>query len=98
MLAQRWNYIADLHADNSARMLLIRYEDFSRDKIGELERLAETLGLEKKRDVSGRVNVQFQPAGDRSVRWDQFFGTENLSRIERICADRMKRFGYPLSR
>jgi hypothetical protein len=98
MLAQRWNYITDSYLDNSGRMLLLRYEDFSKDKVGELERLAEALGLEKKRDVSRRVDVQFQPAGDRSVRWDDFFGPENLSRIERIAADRMRKLGYTLSR
>ncbi len=97
MLAQRWNFIADVYTENGGRMQLLKYEDFTRDKIGELERLARTLGLEKKNDVSHRVDVQFQPAGDRGVRWDRFFGTENLSRIERICADRMAKFGYAIS-
>jgi len=98
MLAQRWNAIADVYLDNADRMILLKYEDFSKDKVGELGRLARALGLEKKHDVSHRVDVQFQPAGDRGVRWDEFFGAENLSRIETICADRMARFGYAASR
>jgi hypothetical protein len=94
MLAARWDYIADLYLDNAGRMVLLRYEEFTRDKVAALDGLAAALGLEKKRDVSRRVDVQFQPAGDRSVRWGEFFGTDNLSRIERICSQRMKKLGY----
>lgn len=97
MLAQRWNYIADLYLANPDGMILVKYEDFSMNKIGKLHELASALGLEKKNDVSSRVDVQFQPAGDRNVRWKDFFGPENLSAIERICADRMRRLGYPHS-
>ena len=97
MLAQRWNYITDLYLANPDRMILVKYEDFSKNKIGKLHELASALGLEKKNDVSSRVDVQFQPAGDRSVRWMDFFGPGNLSAIERICGDRMRRLGYPPS-
>lgn len=97
MLAERWSHIAGLYLENADRMTLLEYETFSRDKVGALERLATTLGLEKKHDVSHRVNVQFQPAGDRSVRWIDFFGRENLERIERICADNMEKLGYSRS-
>jgi len=98
MLAQRWNYITDLYLANPGRMILVKYEDFSKDKTGTLHGLADTLGLEKKRDVSSRLDVQFQPAGDRSVRWNDFFGPQNLLAIETICAGRMRSLGYPLSR
>ncbi len=97
MLAERWDYITDLYLENRDRMTLVRYEDFSKDKIGTLDRLAAALGLEKKRDVSHRVDVQFQPPGNRSVRWEDFFGAENLAMIERICTDRMRELGYPVS-
>lgn len=97
MLSARWNYITDLYLANTGRIVLLKYEDFSKDKTGTLDRLAATLGLEKKHDVSHRVNVQFQPAGNRNVRWNEFFGADNLSRIERICSERMKKLGYPLS-
>jgi hypothetical protein len=98
MLAQRWNYITDLYLANPDRMILVKYEDFSKNKIGKLHELASALGLAKKNDVSSRVDVQFQPAGDRGVRWKDFFGPGNLSAIERICGDRMRRLGYPPSR
>jgi hypothetical protein len=97
MLAQRWSYIADLYLANPDRMILVRYEDFSRDKIGKLLELASVLGLEQRNDVSSRVDVQFQPAGDRNVRWKDFFGAENLAAIERICGGGMSRLGYPPS-
>jgi hypothetical protein len=95
MLAGRWNYIANLYLGNSDRMPLIRYEDFSKDKTGTLELVAEKLGFERKFDVSGRVDVQFQPAGDRNVRWIDFFGSKNLATIESVCAEGMLRLGYP---
>jgi hypothetical protein len=94
MLARRWVYISNLYLGNKDRMTSVVYEDFSKDKTGTLERLATTLGLEKKHDVSRRVDVQFQPAGDRSVRWGDFYGPQNLAAIESICADGMRRLGY----
>jgi hypothetical protein len=94
MLAQRWNYTTDRYREFKERTDLIRFEDFLADKVGEITRLAGLLDLPRKRDVSGRVDVQFQPPGDRSVGWKTFFGVDNLARIERICGQRMERFDY----
>ncbi len=94
MLAHRWVYISNLYLANKDRMIPVVYEGFSKDKIGTLERLATALGLEKKHDVFRRVDVQFQPAGDRSVRWGDFYGPENLAAIESICAEGMRKLGY----
>ncbi len=97
MLAERWNYVTDSYLENSDSIHLVKYEDFVGDKIGTLESLARTLNLEPKHDVSHRVDVQFQPAGDKSVRWDEFFGPDNLAAIERICGTRMTTLGYKTS-
>ncbi|MGV2831201.1 hypothetical protein [Myxosarcina sp. GI1(2024)] len=56
--------------------------------------LAERIGCECIDDISAQVNVQYQPRGARNVNLVEFFGIDNLRRIETICADRMKYFDY----
>lgn len=94
MLAARWNLAADTYLENAADMPLVLYEDFFRNKVGEIYRLAERLGLRPINDISGSVDRQYQPRGDKSITVEDFFGTENLSSIERICGERMREFGY----
>ncbi len=92
-LACRWNLIADVHLREPDRVRLVRYEDFCADKTAAVGRIAHSVGLDVRHDVSGEVDRQFQPPGDRSVRRESFFGA-NLTRITAICADRMRRLGY----
>jgi hypothetical protein len=96
-LAARWNACADVYLSRPAELVLVRYEDFLADKVGEIERLAARPGLEGGRDIRHRVDDPFQPAGHRSSDWRTFFGEENLLRIERICAERMRALDYPLA-
>ncbi|MGI8826262.1 MAG: sulfotransferase family protein [Chloroflexota bacterium] len=93
-LAHRWNRAASVYLDNADRMILLRYEDFMADKAGAVAALARQLGLGGKRDVSSEVDVQYQMAGDRRIGWSEFFGADNLRRIETICAERMRELGY----
>jgi hypothetical protein len=93
-LALRWNAIADVHVRHPDRVRLVRYEDFCRDKVGAVGRLAAELGMAVKRDISAGVDRQFQPRGDRSASWPEFFGLENLTRITTRCAERMQNLGY----
>jgi hypothetical protein len=94
MLAARWGFLADLYAANQERMYLVRYEQFRRDKTGVLARLAAELDLPRRRDITESLDRPFQPAGDSSVSWWNFFGRDNLDRISRVCGARMARFGY----
>jgi hypothetical protein len=94
MIAARWNLAADTYLENAENMTLIRYEDFCKDKTGEIARLARRVGLEPVNDIFDKVDRQYQRRGDRDVSWPDFFGRDNLARIERICGDRMQRFGY----
>jgi hypothetical protein len=94
LLAQRWNRCADVYLERPQPMPLLRYEDFRADKLATLEALAADLGLECRNDVSGRLDRQFQPAGNRSVGIEEFFGVDNLKRIETACASRMRQLGY----
>lgn len=95
MMAERWNYTADAFLKNQDKIILTRYEEFLKDKSGEMARLAENLGLDRVNDISDKVDIQFQPRGNRNVKWQEFFGNDNLARIDRICSERMKSFDYP---
>jgi len=98
-LANRWNLTVKIYREHRERIHLLRYEDFLADKAGTIQRLAGQLGLAVRHDIRASVDIQFQPKGDRSVSWGDFFGADNLGRIERICADGMKELGYsPTSR
>ena len=94
VLAHRWNLAAEALEASRHRVRVARYEDFSADKLGFLRRLAEELGLEQRADVAAKLDVQYQPRGDRDVSWLDFFGADNLGRLERICGPRMARLGY----
>jgi len=97
MLAARWNLAADIYRQNSDDgILLIRYEDFVADKIGVIASLAHKLRLSQKNDIAEKVDIQYQPRGNRNISWEDFFGAENLYRIERICANNMRIFNYYL--
>ena len=92
-LAKRWNAAVQGMAE-LRDPVFIRYEDFIAGKETELRRLAEQLGIPAIGDVSAMLDVQFQPPGDQSSSWPDFFGAENLHKIESICASEMSRFGY----
>lgn len=96
-LAARWARCAEICLELGAAVSRCRYEDFLADKTGELARLADALGQPVVADVSAEVDVQYQTRGDASVAWREFFGAENLARIERICAEGMRAFGYATS-
>lgn len=93
VLAERWTRAARAYLDRPDRMTLVRYEDFDADKRATIERLARTLGQPVVTDITASQDRQFQPRGDREVRWDDFFGA-NLERIDDICGPYLERFGY----
>ena len=94
-LAGRWVHCANVYRASPESFVLCRYEDFVADKLGELRRLATAVGQEVVADVSAELDVAFQPSGDRNVGWLEFFGEENLARIERVCGETRAALGYP---
>jgi len=96
-MANRWNQAADVYLEHEDVIVLMRYESFRENKASSIHELARLVGLEPTHDISGRVDVQFQVRGDSGVRWEDFFGSDNLRRIDAICGQRMARFGYRLS-
>jgi hypothetical protein len=93
-LAHRWQLAADTYAKDRDRMLLVRYEDFRRDKVRELTQLAGRLGLVAERDVSAEIDIPYQPPGKNKATLLGFFGRRRIDRIVSICERGMKQMGY----
>jgi hypothetical protein len=94
VLAYRWNRAVDNYSQNADRMILARYEEFVKDKVGFIAHLAGQLNVQEKRDISSKVDIQYQPPGDHRISWGEFFGTRNLGQIEQLCGGRMATLGY----
>jgi len=94
MLAARWKLLTDIYIDNIDQMILIKYEDFLKNKIGELERLVNELGFFSENDISANVDIQYQPAGNKDINLELFFGKRNFSKIEMICGPNMEKLNY----
>jgi len=93
-MAHKWNRAVDSYLLYQDRMLLARYEDFLKDKYRYIVRLAGALGVREKADISGKLNLPFQPPGNNSLPWEDYFDMGNLQLIEDICCSRMMRLGY----
>ena len=93
-LAHKWNKAVDNYLLYRDRMILVKYEDFLADKYGIIAKIAKQLHIPEKANIRDTLDVQYQPAGDRSISWEAFFGVENLTHIEQICSSRMKVFDY----
>jgi hypothetical protein len=93
-LAHRWNLAADACLGGPAPMIVVRYEDFVRDKAVAIEDLARQLGLAPRHSIAAVVDKPFQPRGDRCTALERFFGQARLQAITTICRDRMVHFGY----
>ena len=96
-LALRWDCVSQILLEIKSQFYPVRFEDFLQDKAGAISRLAGELGLAEMHDITDHVDHPFQPAGDRSVRWIDFFGKINLKRIETICGGSMARLSYDKS-
>lgn len=96
-LALRWRRSVECYERCADRLLLLKYEDFMKDKSDTIYALARQAGLQVTADIGPQVNVQYQPRGDHSIPWPEFFGRDNLAIIESICQSKMESYGYPLS-
>ncbi len=92
ILAQRWMRAVEITERLDNRLILVRYEDFSRKKRETIERLARELDLPVVTDISRKVDHPFQPRG-RGTDPKSFFG-ENYARITRICGAKAAQYGY----
>jgi hypothetical protein len=93
-LALRWRAMVRIYQQHAEEMVLLRYEDFLKDKEAALEHTLRRVGRAPVSSVRDRLDVQFQPAGDHSTTPHQFFGARNLETIESLCAAEMRSLGY----
>jgi hypothetical protein len=93
LLAGRWAEAARIYLEHRSEMHLIRYEDFTADKMGAIEDLARRLGVPQAGRIEDRLDTRFQPPGDRNVGWRDFFGP-NLPALERRCEAEARALGY----
>ena len=97
VLAHRWNLAAGGYVEHRERLRLAKYEEFMQAKLAFLGALASDLDIAARHDVSDKLEHDYQPRGNRGAKWGEFFGADNLARIERICGERMAVFGYRTS-
>lgn len=93
-LAYRWNRAAQIFLGSSGQMVLLKYEDFVREKEQSIAKIAADLGLAATGSIKDAVDVQYQPKGNSKTDWPTFFGRHSLCEIESICRRSMSEFGY----
>jgi hypothetical protein len=93
-LAHRWKRGLEIREQFSDKIEVVRYEEFMKDKERFIFFLAQKLGLPVRHDITPYLDIQYQPKGDHSVSWVDFFGSKNLSIIEKICSEKMQSYGY----
>ncbi len=94
-LSRRWNRACQTYLDCADEFVLVRYEDFNRDKVGEVDRVVDRLGFDVHQRIDGVVNERFQPEGNRrGMSWEDFYGSSNLEKIEHLCEKYMVKMGY----
>jgi len=100
LLAKRWVFAVkgiDKLQEAGKAPLIVRYEDFMEGKAEYIQSVADSISLKKKSSILEQVDVSYQPRGNRSVNWDEFYGQRNLSKINEICFLKMKQIGYRTS-
>lgn len=99
------NYVLDLaqlwleannqpHYMNKENCVLVKYEDFMRDKVEFIENLAKEFTFEKVNDISNIIDNSFQPRGNPKTNLMEFFGQKNIDIITQVCGQRMSELGY----
>jgi len=93
-LARRWRRAAELYRYHASETILLRYEDFTKNKYRSISRIAEELKREQVNSIDKMLDFKFQPNSKNIENFDEFFGDENSQRIKSICGDLSKYFGY----
>ncbi len=98
ILAHRWSRFVDFYTNYSKNLILVRYEDFLKNKVIAIDQLAGKIDLKKKNSIANEVDVQYQRKGQKNINYIEFFGEKNLERINSICSEKMKSFNYELKK
>ncbi len=94
-LAFKWSYIVRLYIENKNNIILIRYEDFVKDKELSIRELANKLHLVQKKEITTHKDHQYQKKGIPVSNYNDFFGN-NFNYIMDHCYDLAKEIGYNL--
>jgi len=94
-MALRWNHAFEQYLKSQGELTLVKYEDFMADKMKFIEELAIELSLSKQGEIFDKVDVQYQPSGNKNVTWIDFFGSKNLNKIEAHCGKYFPMLDYP---
>lgn len=76
------------------RCILVKYEDFMKDKEGFIRELSSQLDLPIKQSITSVMDKSFQPRGNTNINLKNFFGPQNTDIIYNICGERMEELGY----
>lgn len=94
-MAFRWNYAVDKYIENKDRFILVKYEDFVKDKENYIYQLCDKMDIKVKNNISSKINVQFQPKGESHANIPAFFGEQNLNLINKLTEINTKKLEYP---
>ncbi len=95
VLAKRWVLANDqLDVLESSKCVLVKYEDFKKDKENYIDELAMKLDYKPINSISHLLNKQYQPKGNANVDLHKFFGDRNYRKIEDICGELMQYLKY----
>jgi len=84
-LAWRWRLAAETYWRYRREMELVHYEAFCRNKSQVIHDLADRLCLPVRRDITPWLDFPFQSPGTPRTDWTNYFGAEQLARIEGVC-------------
>lgn len=77
------------------RCILVKYEDFKKDKVNFISSLCGALDLPVKKDITLIMDRPFQPKGNTKIAPGEFFG-KNIDIIIQLCGKRMEELGYKI--
>jgi len=94
ILSWRWKLAAEAFLKYHKYGIVIRYEDFNKNKSTSIFQLASQLGYSNLQSIEHLVDIQYQPKGDKTIPIDVFFDEASLKSIDNITGPVMKKFGY----
>lgn len=94
VLSRRWIMAVEELTKHKEYCVEIRYEDFKKNKSASIFELAKKLGYCNLINIDKLADVQYQPKGNSSVQWAEFFGEKHLAVINRITGPMLSEFGY----
>lgn len=85
-LSLRWLYSVNLYLKHQDELILVRYEDFKKEKQDVIMKLANRIGFDIKKEISHILDKQYQRKGTNTNRSaEEFFSKENYETIEKLC-------------